>query len=111
MIEIGVIRLGYPAVISARDDHATHIRTVIRYIQGQVASGQPPTPAEVQLLAQHVAEHVEALRQVDPKMARAAADAFTVVGEQVAAVAAPGGGPGGQGSGPANSPLDFGGEA
>lgn len=112
MIEIGVIRLGYPAVISARDDHATHIRTIIRYVQNQVASGQPPTPAEIQLLAQHVAEHVEALRQVDPKLAKAAADAFAMVGEQIAAMAPPpGGAPGGQGSGPGNSPLDYGGAA
>lgn len=106
MMEVGVIKLGFPAVISAKDDHATHIRTIIRYVQTQVASGQSPTPAETQLLAQHVAEHVEALRQVDPKMAKAAADAFAMLGEQVQAVQSQQ-----ARQAPANVPLSIGGAA
>lgn len=87
MMEVGVIRLGFPASVTAADDHATHVRTVIRYIQGQVTAGQQPTPQEVQLLAQHVADHVNALKQTDPKLAKQAADAFAVMGEQLAAQA------------------------
>lgn len=87
MTEVCVIRLGYPAAVTGQDDHATHIKTVIRYIQGQAQAGQPPTPQEVQLLAQHVAEHVQALKETDPKMAKMAADAFAVIGEQIAAMA------------------------
>lgn len=80
-VEIAVMRLGLPAVVSQADDHATHIRTLLLYVQQQSQTGQPPTPVETQRIQEHLQAHVQALAQTDPKLAKAAMDAIQTVGE------------------------------
>jgi hypothetical protein len=76
MVEIGVMKLGHPASVSPADDHVAHIRTTLHYIQTQMRTGVPPSPAEPALLRQHLLVHVEALRKIDPKMAAMAEQAI-----------------------------------
>lgn len=83
-VEIGVMKLGLPAVVTMADDHATHIKTVLMYVQQQNATQQPPTPMEMQLLSQHLAAHVKGLEQSNPQMAKEAAHAIEVIGATIA---------------------------
>ena len=79
-MEIGIMRIGFPAVVSPADDHATHIRTMLLYVQQQNQTGQPPAPLEMQRIQEHLMAHVQALQQVDPKQAKAAMDAIETIG-------------------------------
>jgi len=111
MVEIGVMKMGHPASVSPADLHVEHIRTVLHYIQVQMKTGVPPSPAEPALLRQHLLAHVEALRQIDPKMAALAEQAIA----ELTASQAPGaegqeqgddlaGAPGGNGAPPMAGP-------
>lgn len=83
-VEIGVMRIGMPAVVTPADDHATHIRTLLLYIQQQNQTKQPPAPLEMQRIQEHLAAHVDALSKSDPKLARQAMDAIQTVGLMLA---------------------------
>jgi len=68
--EITFLRLGFPAVVKQSDDDAVHIQTVVNYINNRSQSGAQPEPAEGQMLEQHIAQHLEALKEKDPKAGR-----------------------------------------
>jgi len=68
--EITFLRLGFPALVKDSDDHLIHIQTVISYITNRADSGAPPEPAEGQFLEQHMGEHLEKLKEADPKTGR-----------------------------------------
>tara|TARA_R100000808_G_scaffold14671_2_gene34505 strand:+ start:1973 stop:3865 length:1893 start_codon:yes stop_codon:yes gene_type:complete len=68
--EITFLKLGFPAVVKQSDDHAAHIRTILGYMGMSMQLGRQPEPIEMQRLQEHVAQHLEALRQQDPKMAK-----------------------------------------
>ena len=68
--EITFLRLGFPAVVKDSDDHLIHIQTVMAYITNRADTGAPPEPAEGQFLEQHIAEHLEKLKEADPKTGR-----------------------------------------
>lgn len=68
--EITFLRLGFPAVVKDSDDHLVHIQTVMAYITNRADTGAPPEPAEGQFLEQHIAEHLEKLKEADPKVGR-----------------------------------------
>ena len=65
--EITFLRLGFPAVVKDSDDHMVHIQTVVNYIQSRADTGAAPEPAEGQMLEQHIVQHLEALKEADPK--------------------------------------------
>ena len=65
--EITFLRLGFPAVVKDSDDHMVHIQTVVNYIQSRADTGAAPEPAEGQMLEQHIVQHLEALKEKDPK--------------------------------------------
>jgi hypothetical protein len=67
---ITFLRLGFPAVVKDSDDHLIHIQTVMAYITNRADTGAPPEPAEGQFLEQHIAEHLEKLKEADPKTGR-----------------------------------------
>lgn len=83
-VEINVMRLGLPAVVTPADDHAVHIRTLLQYVAQQQQTGQPPTPLEMQQVQAHLAAHVQALQQTDPQMAKQALDAIQTIGAAMA---------------------------
>ena len=68
--EITFLRLGFPAVVKQSDDDAVHIQTVMTYINNRSQSGAQPEPAEGQMLEQHIVQHLEALKEKDPKAGR-----------------------------------------
>ena len=68
--EITFLRLGFPALVKDSDDHLIHIQTVMAYITNRADTGAPPEPAEGQFLEQHIGEHLEKLKEADPKTGR-----------------------------------------
>ena len=68
--EITFLRLGFPALVKDSDDHLVHIQTVMSYITNRADTGAPPEPAEGQFLEQHISEHLEKLKEADPKVGR-----------------------------------------
>ena len=68
--EITFLRLGFPALVKDSDDHLIHIQTVMAYITNRADTGAPPEPAEGQFLEQHIGEHLEKLKEADPKVGR-----------------------------------------
>ncbi len=67
--EIGILRLGFPAQVKPADDDLVHIQTVMQYIQQRAQEGAAPEPIEGQMLQQHLAAHVNQLKEKDPKAA------------------------------------------
>ena len=63
--ELTFMRLGFPAVVKETDDHATHIRTILGYIQLSSQSGRQVEPMEMQRLQEHIQTHLELLRKQD----------------------------------------------
>ena len=47
-----------------------HIQTVMAYITNRADTGAPPEPAEGHFLEQHIAGHLEKLKEADPKTGR-----------------------------------------
>lgn len=82
--EISVLRLGFPAVVTAADDHAVHLQTLMAYIAHQAQLKTPPHGTEMQALQQHAMQHIEALRQADPKQARQAEEAWAMLPQLLA---------------------------
>jgi len=68
--ELTFMRLGFPAVVKESDDHATHIRTILGYIQLSSQSGRQVEPMEMQRLQEHIQTHLELLRKKDKDAAK-----------------------------------------
>tara|TARA_B100000073_G_C23443213_1_gene456207 strand:- start:129 stop:647 length:519 start_codon:yes stop_codon:yes gene_type:complete len=68
--ELTFMRLGFPAVVKETDDHATHIRTILGYIQLSSQTGRQVEPMEMQRLQEHIQAHLELLRKTDKDAAK-----------------------------------------
>ena len=68
--ELTFMRLGFPAVVKDLDDHATHIRTILGYIQLSSQSGRQVEPMEMQRIQEHIKTHLELLRKKDKQAAK-----------------------------------------
>ena len=63
--ELTFMRLGFPAVVKATDDHATHIRTILGYISMSSRAGRQVEPMEMQRIQEHIKMHLDLLREKD----------------------------------------------
>jgi hypothetical protein len=68
--ELTFMRLGFPAVVKDLDDHATHIRTMLGYIQLSSKSGRQVEPMEMQRIQEHMKTHMDLLRKKDKQAAK-----------------------------------------
>jgi hypothetical protein len=80
-MEIAIMAKGLPAYVSPDDNDEEHLRVLAAYIAQSQQAETPPGPGELQMLQQHMAEHMQQLQQKDPKTAKAAQDAFSVLFE------------------------------
>ena len=69
--EITFLRLGFPAVVKPTDDHATHIRTIMGYMQMSAQTNRQLEAMEMQRLQEHIQSHLQLLREQDSKAAKA----------------------------------------
>lgn len=69
--EIAIMRLGFPAQVNHADDHAVHVKTLMGYVAHQATAGEQAHPNEARVIQKHLSDHIEALRQIDKKAAKA----------------------------------------
>ena len=64
--EITIIMEGFPAQVRPTDDDAAHVQCVMQFIQRRNNLRQPLNPEQMQMLAQHMEQHVQALKKKNP---------------------------------------------
>jgi hypothetical protein len=69
-VEIGTMLIGFPAPVSPGEDHATRIMVCLGFLHKQGMTGQTVDPATVNLIQQHIAQHFQYLKQLQPQAAR-----------------------------------------
>jgi hypothetical protein len=62
---------GFPVQIKPSDDHKIHIQVLFQFNQAAQVRQQPVDQASMQVLMQHLQQHLAALEQVDPNTSRA----------------------------------------
>lgn len=69
-VDIGVMMIGYHAPVLPNQDHPTRIMVLLGYLQKQEQTGAPIEPVAMQRLQQHLAQHIEMLKQTQPDVAK-----------------------------------------
>lgn len=60
-------RPSFPIPVLPGQDHATRAMTILKWIEAAGVMGTPTSPAEKQRLFQHLQQHMQALKETDPK--------------------------------------------
>lgn len=92
-LDILLLMNGYPAPALPDEDHATRIKIIMGKIEQLGALGIPVDPVAQKRLHQHLAEHVQFLKQQNPALARQIVAAMREVDHQAGQQAS---GPAGQ---------------
>jgi hypothetical protein len=66
-----MLATGFPVQIKPSDDHKAHIQVLFQFNQAAQARQQPVDQMSMQVLMQHLQQHLAALEQVDPNTSRA----------------------------------------
>jgi hypothetical protein len=66
-LDVLLLNEGWPAVVTANEDHATRIPILLGFIQKMIESGQPLDPQALERFNQHLTEHFGMLQQTNPK--------------------------------------------
>jgi hypothetical protein len=66
-----MLATGFPVQIKPSDDHKIHIQVLFQFNQAAQVRQQPVDQASMQVLMQHLQQHLAALEQVDPNTSRA----------------------------------------
>ena len=86
--EISIMLIGFPAEVRATDDDMAHVQSVAGFIQRRTQTGEPLSGETLNLLAQHVQQHLAALRQKSPDMWKQKGDQLTKFARELQAGAA-----------------------
>lgn len=65
--EIAVMLLGFPATVNPGEDHALRLKVLFGFMQHAPRLGIPMTPAAVQRMQEHTAQHLMMLQQQNPQ--------------------------------------------
>lgn len=68
--EILLMMSGYPAAIKPDEDHALRIKLIYQKMKALTALQEPVNPIARNLLQQHMAQHMQVLRQMNPDAAK-----------------------------------------
>jgi hypothetical protein len=66
-LDIGVMMMGYPPPVKPQQDHATRIMVLVGFLHKQQVTGAPVDPMAVQRIQQHLAQHMQFLKQTQPE--------------------------------------------
>jgi len=66
-----MLATGFPVNVKPADDHKVHISVLFAFQQAAQLRQQPLDPSAVQVLLQHLQQHLAALEQTDPNTSRA----------------------------------------
>lgn len=68
--QIVIMQDGFPASVQPQQDHMTRIHVLLGWLQKQEQSGAPVDPVAQQRIHQHLAVHIQYLKQQNPQGAR-----------------------------------------
>lgn len=68
--EIVIMKEGWPAVLKPGENHQARLTVLIGWIQKQGMVGAPVDPLAMQRVGEHIAQHLEALKQQNPHGAK-----------------------------------------
>jgi tRNA C32,U32 (ribose-2'-O)-methylase TrmJ len=66
-----MLATGFPVAIKPSDDHKAHISVLFAFNQAAQMRQQPVDQSAVQVLMDHLQQHLAALEQTDPNTSRA----------------------------------------
>lgn len=72
-VELGIMRIGFPAQVKATDDHAVHVRTMLDYMALKSSQNAETDPVEIQRIQEHLGQHMAMFQEQDGKAAQALA--------------------------------------
>lgn len=64
--EISIMLIGFPAEVRDGDDDASHLQSLVGFVQRRATMGEPMTPEFLQLVAQHTEAHMAAMKKKNP---------------------------------------------
>jgi hypothetical protein len=68
--QIVIMQDGFPAQVLPQQDHVTRIHVLLSWLQKQSATQQPVDPVAQQRIHQHLAVHLQFLKQMNPQAAK-----------------------------------------
>jgi hypothetical protein len=92
-MEIVLMLNGWPAVVSPGEDHRLRISILTGKLQQLAATGAPVNPQSRTLIQQHLVQHMQMLKQENPKAATGIGEAISALDPAHNPAAAPGGPP------------------
>ena len=69
-IELGIMRIGFPAQVKPTDDHPTHVRTMLDYLALKSSQNADTDPVELQRIQEHLGQHMAMFQEQDGKAAK-----------------------------------------
>lgn len=64
--EIGIMLIGFPAQVRPSDDDASHLQSLVGFVQRRATTGEPLTAEVLNLIGQHAGAHMQALKKKNP---------------------------------------------
>ncbi len=69
-MELQILQDGYPAVAKPSENHQVRLQVLVGWIEKQGMVSAPVDPLAMQRVSEHIAQHMEFLRQQNPQVAR-----------------------------------------
>ncbi len=87
--EISILSIGFPARVLPADDHAVHIQTCVEYLVSRQKLGVEFNQIAHQRIIEHITQHMDALAQSNPKLAKQIQKGLEGLAEQLGPQSAP----------------------
>ncbi len=65
--ELSIMLMGFPAQVRPTDDDASHVQSILGFINRRNTLGEPLTPEQMRLIAQHAEQHMQAMKKRNPQ--------------------------------------------
>lgn len=81
-LEIMLMEKGFNAVAKPEEDHVTRLKVLVGRLQQLDQLGQALDPVAMQVMQQHVAQHIQLLQQQNPALAKQIAQQIQMMSQQ-----------------------------
>ena len=65
--EISIMLLGFPAQVRPADDDASHLQSLVGFVQRRATTGEALTAEHLQAIGLHAGEHMQAMKKKNPQ--------------------------------------------
>jgi hypothetical protein len=79
--ELACMLLGFPASVSPADNHVVHLQAILDFILRMGGRNSQTPPEAMQMVMPHTIQHLDMLRQTDPKAAKQMEQAFARIAQ------------------------------